>query len=279
MTSIKTLRTQAATSSTDKEAKRETVSLAAPPSWNAMTQEQLRYTLRMMTVYEDMTAVKTCMFIRFTGIEVLKKNRYGWKCRMEINGKQRAVYLHTWEVQSFIHQFDYIDTYEDMGCRLDAVCGLVAVDTHLHGVSFADYLMAEKYYQLYMGDRKDEWLDKLAWPLYVHEDGKHSGEDGHEDDKEWTLAPEERLGVFLWFSYVKSVLSRNFKHFFKVSSEGGREPMSLIDQYNVQLRALTDGDVTKEEKVLQLDCWRTLTELDAKAREAAELENLRKKQK
>lgn len=33
---------------------------------------------------------------------------------------------------------------------------------------------------------------------------------------------------------------------------------------NAQIRALTGGDVTKERAVLQMDCWRALTELDAK---------------
>ena len=41
-------------------------------------------------------------------------------------------------------------------------------------------------------------------------------------------------------------------------------------QMNAQIRALTDGDITKESAVLEKDCWRALTELDAKAREAEE---------
>ena len=41
---------------------------------------------------------------------------------------------------------------------------------------------------------------------------------------------------------------------------------------NVQLRALTQGDVTKEEMIKNMDCWRALTELNEKAREAAEFE-------
>ena len=39
---------------------------------------------------------------------------------------------------------------------------------------------------------------------------------------------------------------------------------------NNQIRALTEGDVTKENEILALDTWRALTELDAKAREAEE---------
>ena len=38
-----------------------------------------------------------------------------------------------------------------------------------------------------------------------------------------------------------------------------------------QLRALTGGDITKEEDVLNADTWSALSELNAKAREAEEM--------
>ena len=53
--------------------------------------------------------------------------------------------------------------------------------------------------------------------------------------------------------------------------------LAILDQMNVQIRALTGGDVTKEEAVMKMDCWRALTELDAKAREAAEIKKMNKR--
>lgn len=43
---------------------------------------------------------------------------------------------------------------------------------------------------------------------------------------------------------------------------------------NAQIRALTAGDITKEARVLEMDCWRALTELDAKAKEAEEMRKM-----
>ena len=43
------------------------------------------------------------------------------------------------------------------------------------------------------------------------------------------------------------------------------------------IRALTGGDITKEESILKTDTWRALTELDALAKEAANLRKLSKK--
>ena len=40
---------------------------------------------------------------------------------------------------------------------------------------------------------------------------------------------------------------------------------------NAQIRALTGGDIIKEEAVLSMDTWRALTELDAKAKEVEDI--------
>lgn len=268
--------------------------MKAPTSWKELSQEQLRYVLLLLTLYSDKTIIKTMMFVRFCGIEVIKRTRHGWKCKIDVDGEPAIMYLEKWQIQSFIHQFDYIDTYGDMDCRLDAVCGLVAVDPLLHGVSFGDYLMAEKYYQIYLSSKDEEMLDMLACYLYVDANGLHPGQSRGmwvekkrgkrkvseyvcvSNETDLVMAPEERLGTFLWYTRVKKVMSESFPNFFRKAdgNDGdftisGRE---IESQYNIQLRALTDGDPTKEAAVLALDCWRALTELDAKARETKEWE-------
>lgn len=44
--------------------------------------------------------------------------------------------------------------------------------------------------------------------------------------------------------------------------------MSMAEVMNNEIRALTGGDISKEDMVLSTDCWRALTELDYKAKEA-----------
>ena len=83
----------------------------------------------------------------------------------------------------------------------------------------------------------------------------------------------ELTNCIMWFSYVKKQFSQLFRHFFKPAPSGGKN-VDWLEQMNAQIRALTDGDITKEDAVLEKDCWRALTELDAKAHEA---EKFRKK--
>ena len=274
-----------ASSSTDEQRKVRTVNLTVPTSWGELNQKQLRTVFDLLALEEDHTAVKTLALIAFTGIKVQRRTRWGWSCLVNVDGKDEIIDLKTWMVQSFIHQLDYIDQVETMDCRLDAVCGLHAVDGLLYrGVTFEEYLFVEKYFQQFLNTRNMDWLDNVAMWLYQDKSGRAAGYGDAVGDngkvvREMTLTPGERVGTLLWYSHVKRVMAERFPHFFRTvatDEDGEPEKVNFLDQYNVQLRALTDGDPTKEKAVLALNCWRALTELDAKAREAEELEKIRK---
>ena len=94
---------------------------------------------------------------------------------------------------------------------------------------------------------------------------------GGERDDTVTFTPEELLATFLWYSDFKALAAANFPHFFKSSKEGGAPSEQDISLgIRAQVRALTDGDITKQQAVFETDCWAALTELDEKAREAEE---------
>ena len=79
------------------------------------------------------------------------------------------------------------------------------------------------------------------------------------------------MGVFLWFMWIKHNFSTKFPHLFKPAADGGEGETDMEASMNAQIRALTGGDITKEETIRKANVWRALTELDAKAREAEEL--------
>jgi len=181
-------------------------------------------------------------------------------------------YIASWQVQALISQFDFIGRPEECGVRLDDVGGLKAVDKLLHGVSFLQFLECEKYYQLAIGVQEPRYADELARRLYRTGDG--------EPAPSLVLDDSERLGTLMWYGHVKSVMAVHFKHFFRKTSGGAHAPLTglaFLEAMNAQVRALTDGDVTKEQQVFDTDCWRALTELDQKAREAEEYGKLKNK--
>ena len=227
--------------------------LSCPQSWGEMTQEQLRFTFSLMADGLRGVELRTRLLLRFTGIIVHEKKGSGWQC--SVGG--RPCLLRTWQVQSMIKQLEYVDSYEEMDVRLESVQGFEAVDIWLHKVPFKNYLVMEKYYQMYIGDPKPEYLVKLARLLY------------NGDIRQLDAA--EELGTVIWYGSVKHYFARIFHHFFRPTGGETVRPSSWVEQMNAQIRALTEGDVTKEEQINNIDCWRALTELDAKAADVQEL--------
>ena len=230
--------------------------LTCPRSWKEMTEEQLRYALHVIGcgMYSSVEG-RTLLLLRFTRIEVEKKTADGWLCTVATEGKKNrhTFLLQAWQVQDMIKQLEYVDSYEAFDVRLESIQGFKAVDPLFHRVMFQDYLNMEKYYQGYLATKEQRYALGLAGLLYP-------GGVTAIDDAELT-------NCIMWFSYVKKRFSKFFRHFFKPAPEGGK-PVDWIEQMNAQIRALTDGDITKETAVLEKDCWRALTELDAKARDA-----------
>ena len=264
---LRTLRTHRPTFLADGS-----VDLYAPTSWAKMTQQQLRYVLTLLTIFDDLTVVKTYMLIRLAGINLVgntiriaQNQPESFRCwfRPRWWKPRRWFTLETWQVQSMIQQFDFIDPFDGMDVRLERIHGCRAVDDILDHYPFGDYLMAEQYYQLSVSSGKPEMIDKLATYLYVKRNGKHP--------KRLSLSPAEQMGTLRWFAHVKSVFAERWPYFFRrVNADIEEMDIDLMGAMDAQIRALTEGDITKEETIKQLPCWRALTELNQKAREAKE---------
>lgn len=248
----------------------------APSSWAELSEDQLRYVLSVMSIHHDRIVIKCYLLARFCGLTVHKYTRTGWKCSVKCGesgengdtktGKvcERVLYISAAEILSLLRNFDFIDKFTDFRPlqRASDVL-LTAVDSMLHDVSFYDYLNIEKNYQLFMLNQEDKFLSKMAHLMYRTADGS-ADETAH-------FEPYELLGVFMWFSSVKEYFAANFTHFFKPAREGGElRRVDILPAMQAQIRALTDGDVTKQQAVYNTDCWAALTELDNKAREAEE---------
>ena len=238
--------------------------LACPRSWKEMSQEQLHYALHVIGcgMYSSVEG-RTLMLLRFTGIEVLNKTPGGWTCSIYIEEdgrkkpKRHFFFMQSWQVQDMIQQLEFVDSYEAFDVRLESIGGFKAVDPLLHKVRFHDYLQMEKNYQGYLSTKEGKYALGLARLMYP-------GGVTAIDDAEAT-------NCVMWFSYVKKQFaSKYFRHFFRPAPVSTGKAVNWLEQMNAQIRALTDGDITKEQAVYDKDCWRALTELDAKAREAEE---------
>lgn len=242
--------------------------LDCPKSWGELSREQLRYALDLIGsgLYSDVE-IRTYLLFRLCDIEVLKNHFKSVSCRVRLDtGKWKYFDLQDWQVQDMIGQLRFVSSYEGFGCGLDKAGDFHAADSLLSDYAFGWFLICEKNYQSYLNTKEPRFLERLARWLFIDDE---TGEPVARGGKVMEVDTALGTSVFFWFSWLKEEFSQMFRHFLKpVGKVGGN--YSFLESYNAQIRALTDGDVTKEDAVKRIETKRALTELDAKAREAEE---------
>lgn len=240
--------------------------LHCPKSWAELSQQQLHYVLDLLGcgLYNDVE-IRTYMLFRFCAIEVRKRRHTSVSCRVRLDtGKWHHFDIQNWQVQDMIGQLSFINSFEGFGRGLESVGDFTAADEQLSDYKFGWFLVCEKNYAAYINTKDAKYLDILAQWLYMYDD-----EPVAKSDKKLDTDAAIQMSVFLWFSDLKKRYARMYPNFYKPADKVGGS-YNFLESYNAQLRALTDGDVTKEEEVKSVSCLRALTELDAKAREAEE---------
>lgn len=237
-----------------------TIDLKLPTKWEDLSDKQLRYVFALLAQGFTANEVKAYCLHRWAGLKVL--HRYGnvWACKHD----GLSFILAAEQVERATHALDWLDSVPALPVRLAKIGSHRAIDAQFQGVPFETFIVCDNLYQGYLATKQDNLLDELAAHLY--------------GTQRIRLTEAERVSVFYWFASLKIFFARVFKHFFQpvtgTSGDDGNMFEQQQSQYeqlqnavNAQIRALTKGDVTKEQQVLSLDTWRALTELDAQAKE------------
>lgn len=224
-----------------------TVRLAMPKSWSELDEQQLRYAFIVLSVF-DAEIARQYLFCRLAS--------------QQLGDGSWWVGIPSEDIAAASSVLDWLHDVPSDPVRLSTLQGRAAVDAQLRGVSFYDYIRLEGLYQGYLQSREDAALDAMFPLLYPSEESHQA------------LHPYERYNILLWMASLKQLFSRQWPEFFRPQEGGSAEAPVMQDVVDAEIRALTGGDVTKEAQVLSIDCWRALTELDAKAREAREMKEL-----
>lgn len=252
----------------------ERLDLSAPKSWTELSQEQLDFLLRTIVLvnranidkpfssFEDFSAqsaaqVATICLLRWNGVTVVTPYADDWL--VAHGGKEFRVSVA--DIAAASSCMNWVNELPAEPVRLDSINGASAVVAELDdSFSFDDWLACEALWQGYQVVKSDRFLQQMAEILYRRPGIK--------------LQEHEALSIFYWWAGLKNLCNRLYPDFFRPADTSGQvEPNRdmLRRSMDAQIRALTKGDITKEEHVLSLPAHRAITELDAQAREYEEL--------
>lgn len=251
----------------------EMLDLFAPTSWSDLSQEQLAFLLKSIVSVnranadkpflspDDFSAQSTaqvatlCLF-RWNGIAVVTAYDEGWLIRH----RNLEICVSTADIAAAAAAMAWVGELPQAPVRLNCIDGASAVAAELDDAfSFDDWLSCEALWQNYQVTISDDMLRQMAEILY-HKQGIR-------------LREFESLSIFYWWTGLKNLCNRLYPNFFqpKLASDAKPDREMLRRNMDAQIRALTKGDITKEEHVLSLPAHRALTELDALAREYDEI--------
>lgn len=238
--------------------------VSIPTAWDELTQPQLRYVLTLLAAGIAVERVMVYCFFRFAGLHVVRP--FG-EDNLLVRRRHAPFLLHRADILAAADRLAFLTAPPSVPLRLARWQGAPAVDAALHGVPFGEYLQAENHFQQYLADTSSARpLSALGKILYPKFRGKCPSKD----------LPLFSLNLLVWLTGLKRLFARLFPDLFRPSSAAA-EPPDLRTVMLAEIRALTGGDVTKEAAVLNVDTWTALAELNEKAREAREIEAIRKK--
>lgn len=241
--------------------------MKCPTSWQALTPVQLEYVCTLL-VSEDYTpheiAVYTLIRHCLTPEEKTQVDRVFAHGSEEAREEMRLSLAHA--AQHLL----FIATLPTEPVQLPELDDATAVAPTLEGLPFGDYLRCENLFQGYLHSGNWDALAQMLPLLYRTPDG--------EPAIDIAPKPGRLFSLLLWWCGAKQLLARMYPRLFvqrndsdDFGEEGGNLAAQLREAMNLQIRALTDGDITKESTVLSADTHRALTELEAKVKEAEAL--------
>ena len=242
---------------------RQIIDIKVPDCWQQLSDKQLRFVFKLLNGNFSLPQVKALCLFKWAKVKILR--REGSIFIMKYN-KQRFP-VSALQITEVTSAMDWLGDFPVYPVRLSRIGFHRPLPADFQNVPFGTFLALDNLYQGYLQTKKNDIALQMARVMYQSEHIRR-------------LSKVEEVNVFYWFTSVKRYFANMFKHFFTQVEDDSLATKAvtfayLQDSMNSQIRALTGGDITKEKEVLEMDCWRALTELNAKAKDYEELEKIK----
>ncbi|MDE5774589.1 MAG: hypothetical protein K2H86_09075 [Muribaculaceae bacterium] len=214
----------------------------------------------------EVGCVPAYALIALSGIRVLGSTAGGYLV-MDASGTRSVISSEALAMIS--RRMQWITEVPSNPWRPKRLAGVATIPADLSTVTLADWIAIDSAYAGASYTRRLSMLERAGSILSP---GKK---------RDYSLA--ELMAVLLWISSVKDYLQYEFPDLFEAAppadgcDTGEDLRHRLMGAINAQIRALTKGDITKEEQVLSMPLYRAFAELNAQAREYDEIKRMRKR--
>lgn len=276
------------------------ININLPGTWSELNDEQLLYILQLQAS-STMSAieVRTCALMRFCGmIERAPRN----EAERELNHQGQHIFrtpygsnktemiLPEWFLQQAVSKLSWLDRpTEDVTRAQNIAKGFDPYDATFADMPFGVYLQIESLWQqamawaeaispksnpdketIKMGAVESEQLfESIARLLYRPHYTINAGPIKLPRRKPFAFGIVMQQNVVHWLTGWRMYAQNEWPHLFRGGSGGGSiTQQSIRENIDVQLQALTGGDVTKMQQVLDTDTHSALRMLDIKQHDA-----------
>lgn len=242
----------------------EPLSVSVPSSWSELSPKKLILICRLFAADLFADAFDTILFFRLAGIKFIgyyDNNYFIVQFDKKFFLLNPSVGYAAWKALKWVHEVADISQIAAIGKMIHKS----ALDIRLENASLAVFIAADSCYTGYISTQNTELADNLIKILCPK----------IKKIKNW-----HRPAAVIWFSALKKYLSDRFSFLYSDRSEekifmaSSVSPASIRESADAMIRALTKGDITIEEKVLESNLYRALTELNQLAKEYLELKKL-----
>lgn len=252
------------------------LSVNVPKSWQELTQKQLAYVYSLLGSNIDTDKVIFYAFMYIADLRIIKRESNDV---ILVRHKNKVYPIYKEDLILAAQHLDFLADFPEEPIRLDEWKGKKAVDALMHEVPFATYLEVTNYFQGYLQTQTEVCIEEIAQRLYKGYKPKQT-----KKGKQQQTNPTLLFNIILWLTTLNQYFSMMFPNLFQSVPKRNKNKKNYEDDTpdmraitEAMLRALNGGDITKTPAVLEADTWGALAELDAKAREAQELERIRTK--
>ena len=253
---------------TEKKTPPISFNVALPTAWEELTQEKLRTVFRLMATGAAGAALTAKAFLIFAGLkpegEDIYRNRAGFLMKIGVR-----------QIAAAAMHLDFLTKMPTAAVRLDRAEDGTPCKTgaDFEDATFGEFLHADGLFLMYLNnpEANADRLSEIAEMLYPG------------IGRAAATSPLMNANIIVWLTGLKHQLTGMYPYLFaapaaadyeetpeEAAARRRRATLSMI-------RALTGGDITKENDILQTAAHSALNELNEKAREAKELEKLSKK--